>query len=188
RLGSLGKGAKVTVKGITGWWATIDYNGRTAYVHKSFLKLKNSSGSVLKDRIIVVDAGHGGRDPGTSRAGVTEKAIVLKVSQKVEQKLKAAGANVYMTRVGDTYPTLQNRVDYAAQKYAENFVSSHVNAAGSSAAKGAEVFFDTSANMNGSESRELAQTIQNRLVRDVGMYNRGVKDTGFYVIKNQHIP
>lgn len=188
RLGSLGKGAKVTVKGITGWWATIDYNGRTAYVHKSFLKLKNSSGSVLKDRIIVVDAGHGGRDPGTSRAGVTEKAIVLKVSQKVEQKLKAAGATVYMTRVGDTYPTLQNRVDYAAQKYAENFVSIHVNAAGSSSARGAEVFFDTSVNMNGTESRELAKTIQSRLVKDVGMYDRGAKDTAFYVLRNQHIP
>lgn len=187
-LGKLNKGAVVKVHGVSGWWANIDYNGRSAYVHKAFLKLKNTSGSVLKNRIIVVDAGHGGRDPGTSKAGVTEKAIVLKVSQKVEQKLKDAGATVYMTRVGDTYPTLQNRVNYAEQKYAESFVSIHVNAAGSSSARGAEVFFDTSVNMNGVESKVLAQDIQNRLVRDVGMYNRGAKDTAFYVIRNQHVP
>lgn len=187
-LGKLNRGAQVKVKGVSGWWANIDYNGRNAYVHKSFLKLKNASGSILKNRIIVVDAGHGGRDGGTSSSGVTEKAITLKVSQKVEQKLKAAGATVYMTRIGDTYPSLQNRVDYAAQKYAENFVSIHVNSAGSSSANGSEVFFDTSMNMNGVESRVLAQNIQKRLVQDVGMKDRGDKDNAFYVIRNQNIP
>ncbi|WP_040227722.1 N-acetylmuramoyl-L-alanine amidase [Bhargavaea cecembensis] len=187
-LGKLNKGAQVTVKKLNGWWAQIDYNGKTAYVHKSFLKLKNTSGSILQNRIIVVDAGHGGSDPGTSKNGVTEKSITLKVSKLVEQKLKAAGATVYMTRSGDSFPSLQDRVDYAAQKYAEDFVSIHVNAAGSTAAKGSEVFFDTSINMNGAESSYLAYDIQQRLVKDVGMHNRGTFDKRFYVIRNQHIP
>ncbi|MET3575398.1 N-acetylmuramoyl-L-alanine amidase [Bhargavaea ullalensis] len=187
-LGTLGKGAQVSVKKIDGWWAQIDYNGRTAYVHKTFLKLKNTTGSILQNRIFVVDAGHGGSDPGTSKNNVTEKAITLKVSKKVEQKLKAAGATVYMTRTGDTYPSLKDRVNYANQKLAETFVSIHVNSAGATSAKGSEVFFNTSKNMNASESSFLAYDVQQRLVKDVGMLNRGSKDSEFYVVKNNNMP
>lgn len=181
-------GNKVTVTSITGYWAKVKYGSATGYVHKSYLKLINSTGGVLKNRIIVLDAGHGGSDPGAVKNGVYEKTIALDVSKRVEAKLKAAGATVLMTRKTDVYPTLQDRVDYARKHYAETFVSVHVNAASSTAAKGAEVFYDTSANDNGLESKYLATDIQQRIAQYADMHYRGVFDREFYVIRNQDIP
>lgn len=187
-VAKLSLGNKVTVTSINGYWAKVKYGSVTGYVHKSYLKLINSSGGVLKNRIIVLDAGHGGKDPGASKNGVTEKAIVLDVSKRVEAKLKAAGANVLMTRQTDVYPTLQDRVDYARKHYAESFISIHVNAASSTAARGAEVFYDTSSNDNGLESKYLATDLQQRIAQYADMHYRGVFDREFYVIRNQDIP
>ncbi|MBX0316846.1 N-acetylmuramoyl-L-alanine amidase [Planococcus glaciei] len=187
-VNKLTTGNQVTVLSIDGYWAKVKYGSSTGYVHKSYLKLLNSSGGPLKNRIIVLDAGHGGKDPGASKNGITEKSIALDVSKRVEAKLKAAGAQVLMTRKSDVFPTLQDRVDFARKHYAESFVSIHVNAASSTAAKGAEVFFDTSANDNGLESKYLATDIQQRIVQYVDMQYRGVFDREFYVIRNQDIP
>lgn len=187
-VAKLSIGDKVTVSSINGYWAKVKYGSVNGYVHKSYLKLINSSGGILKNRIIVLDAGHGGKDPGASKNGITEKSIVLDVSKRVEAKLKAAGANVLMTRKTDVFPTLQDRVDYARKNYAESFVSIHVNAAASTAAKGAEVFYDTSANDNGIESKYLATDIQQRIAQYADMHYRGVFNREFYVIRNQDIP
>ena len=69
---------------------------------------------------------------------------MLKVSTLVKQKLEASGAKVYMTRTGDTYPTLQDRVDFTKDKYGEIYVSVHVNAATSTSAKGTETYYSVS--------------------------------------------
>lgn len=180
------RGQKVEVTALNGNWATIKVNGKTGYVSKIYLKLLNQSGSPLKDRIIVIDAGHGGSDPGASGNGIVEKHLALDVSKRVEAKLKNAGAKVLMTRSGDTFPSLQARTEYAKNNFAETFVSIHGNAATPSAS-GAEVFYDTSGNPNGAESRVLAQYIQNNIVRMAGMNDRGAKNAGFYVIKNNNV-
>ncbi|WP_312019192.1 N-acetylmuramoyl-L-alanine amidase family protein, partial [Bacillus paralicheniformis] len=52
--------------------------------------------------MIILDPGHGGKDPGTVKGSVSEKSITLKVSTQVKQLLENAGAKVYMTRTGDT--------------------------------------------------------------------------------------
>lgn len=184
----LSTGNKVTVQSIDGYWAKVKSGSHTGYVHKTYLKLINTTGHILKNRVIVVDAGHGGTDPGASRNGVLEKNIVLDVAKRVETKLKASGANVLMTRKNDSFPSLQDRVDFSRQNYAETFVSIHVNAFSNSTAKGAEVFYDTSMNANGVESRYLATDIQKKIVQYADMYYRGVFDREFYVIRNQDIP
>ncbi len=142
----------------------------------------------MKDRIIVVDAGHGYTDSGATRNQVYEKTITLKVAKLVEAKLKASGANVIMTRKSDTFPSLEDRVNISNSVYAETFVSIHVNAAESTSARGTEVFFDTDGNANGIESKYLATEILNKILTYADMYNRKVQDKGFYVIKNQDIP
>lgn len=186
RLGALTRNAKIEVLSLQGYWAEINYNGQTGYVHKSYLKLLNQSASPLQDRIIVLDAGHGGSDPGASGNGIIEKNLTLDVTKRVEAKLKRAGAKVLMTRSGDTFPTLKDRTDFAKKNYAEVFVSIHGNSFAPSA-NGAEVFYDTSTNPNGHESRVLAQYIQNNIVKMANMTDRGVKDTGFYVIRNNSV-
>jgi len=185
-LYTLKRGQQVEVIKLDGYWATIKFNSKIGFVHKTYLKLLNESNSPLKDRIIVVDAGHGGSDPGASSKGLVEKTVALDVSKRVEAKLIKAGAKVLMTRSGDTFPSLKNRTDYAKNNFAETFVSIHLNAA-TPAAKGAEVFYDSSGNPNGEESRLLAEYIQNNIVKQAGMVNRGVKNKGFYVIKNNNV-
>jgi N-acetylmuramoyl-L-alanine amidase len=186
-IGQLSYGTVVNVLDINGYWAKISYNGKTGYVHKSYLKLKNVNGNPVQGRIIVIDAGHGGTDPGTMNGKTYEKNIVLSVAQKVKQKLASAGAKVIMTRESDVYKTLEERVQIAKNNYAELFVSIHVNSA-SSSASGTETYYDTSKNPNGYESYLLAKAIQQQIVNNAGMKDRGVKDYDFYVIRNNTVP
>jgi len=185
-IDTLKRGQEVQVLSINGYWASIKYGSKTGFVHKSFLKLINQSSNPLKDRIVVVDAGHGGSDPGASANGLSEKNVTLDVSKRVEAKLKRAGAKVLMTRSGDSYPSLTARTEYAKKNFAEVFVSIHINA-GPSSASGAETFYDSSTNPNALESKLLATYIQNNLVKKADMKDRGVKDARFQVIRNNNV-
>ncbi|WP_461200836.1 N-acetylmuramoyl-L-alanine amidase [Anoxybacillus sp. TBDG-1] len=186
-VGTLQKGQVVDVYDINGYWAKIVYNGQFAYVHKTYLKLRNIAGSPVKGRIIVVDAGHGGKDPGAVAGGANEKTIVLEVAKLLKDKLEKAGATIIMTRETDVYPTLQDRVNIAKNNYAEMFVSIHTNSATNTSAKGAEVYYDSSTNPNGEESKKLAQYIQAEIVRMANMVDRGVKNSGLYVLRNNSV-
>ena len=187
-LKTLSKGTIVSVHSISGFWAKVTSDGVTGYVHKSYLKLMNQSGSSVKNRIIIIDPGHGGKDPGAVNSGSSEKAIVLKVSNLVKQKLVAAGAKVYMTRTGDTYPELSERVAYTKANYGEVFVSIHVNSATSSSAQGTETYYNISTGDMYEEDKKLATYINNEIVTNANMKNRGVKEGPFYVIRNMIIP
>lgn len=188
-LGSLSKGTLVNIYAFDGYWAKISYHGMVGYVHKSYLKLHSlDSRYPLKNRIIVVDAGHGAHDPGTAYKTTYEKDIVLKVAKKVANKLEAAGAKVVMTRQTDNFLSLQERVDYTRSVYGEIFVSIHVNSASSTSAKGSETYYNTSKNVNSAESKLLAYEIQRQLVSQANMYDRKIKDADFYVIKYNQVP
>lgn len=180
-------GQTVEVLSLDGYWAEIYVNSKTGYVHKTYLKLLNQTARPLENRIIVLDAGHGAHDPGTSKNKVTEKSITLKVAALVESKLKNAGANVIMTRSNDSFLTLEQRTEFAKKNYAETFVSIHVNSASSTSAKGTETYFDSTTNANSAESKSLATFIQKNLVKNADMNDRGVKDERFYVIRNNNI-
>ncbi|MCR5346526.1 MAG: N-acetylmuramoyl-L-alanine amidase [Fretibacterium sp.] len=92
-------------------------------------------------RLVVVDPGHGGKDPGASANGVREKDVNLKVGLFLEQELKAMGFDVLMTRRTDVYLKLQERTDIANNAGANLFVSVHVNALPSaSRASGFEIY------------------------------------------------
>lgn len=79
-------------------------------------------------KTIVIDPGHGGKDPGASANGVTEKNVNLGIGLELERVLKARGYNVVMTRRTDVYLKLQERTDIANNVKADLFVSIHVNA------------------------------------------------------------
>lgn len=100
------------------------------------INLKNSANRPL----IVIDPGHGGKDPGAVRDHVREKDIVISVSKHLRDELKN-DFDIIMTRDGDYFITLGNRPKMGNDKNAKLFVSVHANAASRSTAHGIEVFY-----------------------------------------------
>ncbi len=82
-----------------------------------------------RDKVIVVDPGHGGKDPGAiGYKGYREKVVVLQIAQELRKLLKSRGYKVHMTRDNDRFIKLRNRTQYANRKKADLFVSIHANA------------------------------------------------------------
>jgi len=96
--------------------------------------------------IIVIDAGHGGKDTGASCCGnKKEKKVVFSVALKLKKRLEKKGYTVYMTRSDDSFVKLPIRTEFANKKKADIFVSIHANAAPSEALKnvfkGIEIYY-----------------------------------------------
>jgi len=91
-------------------------------------KKKRKYRSKKSQKVVVIDAGHGGRDNGASDAGVYEKKLTLKMAYKVKKRLGKMGYKVYMTRKRDRYISLLERTKYANARDTDIFVSIHVNA------------------------------------------------------------
>jgi N-acetylmuramoyl-L-alanine amidase len=90
---------------------------------------------------IVIDAGHGGHDPGAKARGIEEAALVLDVALRLETLLKDAGVEVIMTRRTDTFVALEERTAIANRAGADLFLSIHSNASTAEAARGVETYF-----------------------------------------------
>lgn len=131
--------------------------------------LKNSQ---FRDLIIVVDAGHGGRDPGAvSPNGTKERDVVLRASLILKQKLENAGFKVYLTRERDNYVKLYDRAGIANQLPADIFISVHANAAKNTAAKGIETLYAPDISRN---NKALARAIQDQLIDKTNATDRGI--------------
>jgi len=91
---------------------------------------------------IVIDPGHGGRDPGTVAKGLTEAALTLDVALRLEKLLqKELGVEVVLTRRTDVYVPLEERTAIANRQNADLFLSIHANSSGSDSARGIETYF-----------------------------------------------
>ncbi len=95
-----------------------------------------------KDMIIVIDPGHGGKDPGAlGRKGTREKDIVLKISEQLRDLLaKQTKAKVFMTRDSDVFIKLKDRATFANEHDADLFVSIHINSHPKKSIKGLELY------------------------------------------------
>lgn len=90
---------------------------------------------------IVIDPGHGGRDPGAvGSTGLTEKTVTWKAAKVLKDELTARGYEVVLTRSGDTYVDLTQRIDIARAHQADMFLSIHADANPVPAARGASVY------------------------------------------------
>lgn len=106
--------------------------------------------------VIVIDAGHGGKDPGCiGRGGTREKDIVLSVAKKLKSKLDTNGFKTYMTRSGDTYLKLAERASIAEKKKADLFISLHANANPKREMKGFSIY-TLSEKASDEEAKKLA--------------------------------
>ena len=146
------------------------------------------TGSTLLGKVIVLDPGHGGDDPGTGGASGTidEKMVNLDIALRLRDLLTKAGAKVYMTRETATdNPSLQRRVEIANSRDADIFLSVHNNSYLAREA-GTETYWYTGA--ADQSSRILAAGIQSAMVAALGRPNRGVKTADFAVIKDTRMP
>jgi N-acetylmuramoyl-L-alanine amidase len=90
---------------------------------------------------IVIDAGHGGHDPGASAFGVSEAELVLDVALRLEGLLKEEDVDVVLTRRTDTFVSLEERTEIANREAADLFLSIHANASANASARGVETYF-----------------------------------------------
>ncbi len=97
---------------------------------KSSAKLSQyfSNKNLSKIKTIVIDPGHGGKDPGAIYNGITEKVINLDISKRLARVLKSAGYTVYLTRTTDKFIDLDERSRIANAHKADLFISVHANA------------------------------------------------------------
>ncbi len=90
---------------------------------------------------IVIDPGHGGRDPGAiGPSGLKEKDVVLRIAKDLKKKLKKRGYEVFLTRERDIYLPLEERTAIANTKKADLFISIHANASRKRGARGIETY------------------------------------------------
>lgn len=127
-----------------------------------------------KQKLIVIDAGHGDEDPGSSISNVDEKDLNLQIALKLKSALEEEGYEVMMTRSDDTYLTLTERAEFANEVEADLFISIHQNSyIDDSKVSGIEVYYNESTKTESDEV--LAQFIQTELVETTGARDRGIR-------------
>lgn len=131
--------------------------------------------TALSQITVVVDAGHGGKDPGARSGGVNEKDLNLDVALRVEKYLKSLGINTIMTRGNDTFIELTERAGIANRNNADFFLSIHFNAFNSTANGIETLYYPNSPNeILNFNFRSIAQIVQSEMLKATKRAPRGV--------------
>lgn len=146
---------------------------------------------VLRGKVIVVDPGHGGSNPGAVGNNTREADNNLSVGLKLRDKLTAAGAKVILTRDTDRTVApegstlgqeLDARVKLAENNHADIFISIHSNDNPDPNIAGAMTFYH-----NG-KSPQLALAVQSEMIKEMGAVDKGTSPATFYVLRNTSMP
>ncbi len=128
-----------------------------------------------KDKLIVIDAGHGGHDTGAIGGGKREKDLVLQISKRLERQLKKEGYSVSMTRRKDRFLKLPQRTKIADKKNAAIFISIHANSVPKrkqNKVHGVETFFLQ--NTRDAKSQRIAQRENKAVLKGMNRLSRNV--------------
>ncbi|WP_240373969.1 N-acetylmuramoyl-L-alanine amidase family protein [Bacillus piscicola] len=132
---------------------------------------------------IMIDPGHGGKDPGAVSAGVEEKQLTLTIARHIAEQLKRIhGLDVRLTRDTDTYLSLTERIRLANSWKADYFLSIHINAGGGS---GFESFIYPKA---GPHTAIYQSAIHQHVAVAAGRGDRGMKQANFAVLRETKMP
>lgn len=146
---------------------------------------------VLRGKVIVVDPGHGGSNPGAIANNTRETDNNLAVSLKLRDKLVKAGAKVIMTRESDRTVAAEGsslgqelaaRVDIAETNHADLFISIHSNSNPDPSIYGAMTFYPSG------KASKLALEVQNSIIKETGAADKGTSTATFYVLRNTTMP
>lgn len=150
--------------------------------------------SDIYSSIVLLDAGHGGTDPGCVGHGLNEKDINYNILYKYGKSYftNSSPVKAYWTRTTDTKIELADRAAFAKTVEADIFISLHMNAASSTSVNGAETYYCTSNNSKNSfgvTSKMLANYFQTNWPSQLGIStSRGVKSANYVVIKKNTVP
>jgi len=176
-------------------WFQISRGGQTVWL-ASWSGVVSSEAGTNPDPqppIVVLDAGHGGYDPGAIGKTLKEKEVNLEITLKVGELLTQKGIAVTYTRSDDQFVGLEERSNIANSLNASLFVSIHNNANQLSSISGTETYFyapadtpDLYAQRN--ERARLANAIQTELVANLQRLDHGVKEANLSVLRNTQMP
>lgn len=164
----------------SGWiagWLVSDSNqsGSSAVSRTSASQHSNS----LRGKNIVIDAGHGGIDPGTiGYSGSLEKNHTLRTASHLASLLKEKGAHVILTRGSDRYLSLNSRVAISSTYHTDAFVSVHYNSSPVHLSRGVEVYY-----YKGGADKSLAANVLRSVSNETGFPSNGVRFGDFYVLR-----
>ncbi|RDU35086.1 N-acetylmuramoyl-L-alanine amidase [Neobacillus piezotolerans] len=181
------KGSEFKIKNISGSWYEIELKGgQSGYIAGWIVEVSgtvpqiNKSGGEahLKNKVIVIDPGHGGIDNGTTGVrGTFEKGLTLKTAALVSNKLAAKGAKVIMTRDRDTYLSLPSRVGTAHYHGADAFISIHYDSNYDRSVRGMTTYYYHS------YQKGLAGALQASASSSTKSYSRGARFGDYHVIR-----
>src|SRR5699024_2752100 len=183
------KGDKLQVLQSQGDWKQVKTdNGKVAWIagwltssssSQAKTRSQQTSSNQLNGKNIVLDAGHGGYDPGsTALNGQFEKDLVLNITKQIGQVLESHGATVVYTRTNDKYVSLFDRVRVSNAYWTDAFISIHLNAFTSNQINGVSTHY-----FDGNNDAKLAQSIQNALMDELSLNDRGVQKDNYYVLR-----
>jgi N-acetylmuramoyl-L-alanine amidase len=137
------------------------------------IKIKAKTSTNLRGKTIVVDAGHGGKDPGAGEVGyspVAEKHIVLDIALKLAKKLRSQGAKVIMTRKSDTFVELDMRAAIAQQNNTNLMVSIHADSFPKSSRQGTTLYIAPNASYKSSKAaRSIVNSFNKADIKSLGI-------------------
>lgn len=145
----------------------------------------------IYNKIVVLDAGHGGKDPGATYNNVLEKNVNFNILSKTKTLFENSDIKVYYTRESDVFVSLENRTKFVKEVCADIFISLHMNASTYTTAKGTEIFYSKSNNTaitSGLTSYKLAKAFSSNLCAAMDSSYRGIASADYYVITYNSVP
>lgn len=172
------EGSQFEVTGETDDWYEISGNGVGGYVYKKLIKETETTSPGFKDKTIVIDPGHGGRDVGAIGAsGTYEKDFSFLTAQELKQELEILGANVLLTRPDDEFVSLGGRISFSNTMDTDAFISIHYNSVPELPdVTGIETYYFQEQN------EKLASYIQSELIKATDADDRGTTQGDYLVI------
>ncbi|GGC85047.1 hypothetical protein GCM10007216_14680 [Thalassobacillus devorans] len=179
------QGETLTKLDESGEWVKIQLNnGDTGWIAGWLVSTYKQEDDTIGEKPleginIVLDAGHGGFDPGAIAAnGELEKDFTLPTAELTADALQRAGATVIMTRERDDYLTLDERIRISQAYFTHAFISVHYNSSYNAAANGVSTYYYEEA-----EGRDLASNIQSNLSSTTSLQNSGIHHGNLHVLR-----
>ena len=173
---------------------SLDGSRAVALKGNNILFKHRSQGKGLEGKTIVIDPGHGGSDTGAiGPTNIQEKDVTLAISLELRKLLQNNTAQVIMTRQTDKdvygmfasdTAELQSRVDVANNADADLFISIHVDSFVNSLAGGTTTYYSAKTD----QDAQLAHFVEDSLVEQLKLQNRGYQEKNFYVLSNSNMP
>jgi N-acetylmuramoyl-L-alanine amidase len=146
-------------------------------------RIEKAEPQILRNKVIVIDPGHGGDDPGAKGYnGILEKNINLKTALYLAKYLKAKGANVFLTRKTDIKKNLPDIVNFANRIGADIYLGVHYNSLDNSQITGTETYYYHN------YSRALAEAVHRSLLFGIKRKDRGLRQAMLYTIHHTRMP